>query len=441
MIKGIDTSKWQASKVDYVEAKKAGYQFVFLRIGYNKTKDKCFEADYASAVKAGLKVGVYFYTLSTTEAQAVADATRVLGWLNNRHLDLPVAFDLEDAKQKSKSRKEVNSAMYNAFAGKIKPKYDCMLYTGEYYFNNYIEKSAISDKVWIAKYSVNRPSVDRDIHFWQYTSSAYSTDFYKAKLDRNYMLIDVLEDEKNSQRDNIVATAKAWIGRNEADGSHKEIIDVYNNHKPLARSYAVKYTDSWCATFVSAVAIKAGCTDIIPTECSCQKMIDLFKKIGCWCEDDAHVPHIGDIIFYDWQDSGAGDNTGWSDHVGIVIEVSQNQIKVIEGNYDNAVKIRTIAVNGKTIRGYGLPSYSDEKISNPYAVPTKSLKRTYPMTKGNDVKWVQWELFQRGYLAEKEIDGAFGNDTKNAVISYQKHHGLQPDGIVGPATRYAMLND
>ena len=63
-----------------------------------------------------------------------------------------------------------------------------------------------------------------------------------------------------------LAQAREWIGRNEADGTHKGIIDVYNGHTPLARGYRVKYTDAWCATFVSAVAIKCGLTEIIPTE-------------------------------------------------------------------------------------------------------------------------------------------------------------------------------
>ena len=100
-------------------------------------------------------------------------------------------------------------------------------------------------------------------------------------------------------RANLVNQAKSWIGRKESDGSHKEIIDTYNKHTPLARSYKVTYTDAWCATFVSACAIKCGYTEIIPTECSCEKMIELFKKIGCWMENDAYVPSTADIIFYD----------------------------------------------------------------------------------------------------------------------------------------------
>lgn len=157
-----------------------------------------------------------------------------------------------------------------------------------------------------------------------------------------------------------VKQAQAWIGKKESDGSHKEIIDLYNSHKPLASNYKVKYTDSWCATFVSAVAIKLGYTDIIPTECSCQRMIELFKKKGCWIENENRTPNAGEIIFYDWQDSGSGNNTGWSDHVGIVEKVSGNKITVIEGNYSDSVKRRTLNVNGKYIRGYGVPKYDAE---------------------------------------------------------------------------------
>ena len=160
----------------------------------------------------------------------------------------------------------------------------------------------------------------------------------------------------------IVELAKSWIGRNESAGTHKYIIDIYNTQKPLPRKYKVKYNDAWCATNISALSVNLGFTDIIPTECSCEKMIERFKEIGSWVEDENRIPNVGDIIFYDWQDSGSGDNKGWSDHVGIVEKVSGNSITVIEGNYDNAVKRRTISVNGKYIRGYGVPKYDKEVV-------------------------------------------------------------------------------
>lgn len=160
----------------------------------------------------------------------------------------------------------------------------------------------------------------------------------------------------------LIKLAQSWVGKKESDGSFKSIIDIYNAHKPLARGYKVKYTDHWCATFISALAIQCNATNIIPTECGCGQMIALFQKLGCWVEDDSYVPSVGSILFYDWGDSGKGDCTGWSDHVGIVEKVSGNTITVIEGNYNEAVKRRNITVNARYIRGYGVPKYDVEKV-------------------------------------------------------------------------------
>ena len=181
----------------------------------------------------------------------------------------------------------------------------------------------------------------------------------------------------------ILKQAQAWIGRNEKAGTHKHIIDVYNAHKPLAGGYKVKYTDAWCATFVSAVAIKCGYTDIIPTECGCQRQIELFKKIGCWIENENRTPRPGDVIFYDWDDNGIGDNKGYSDHVGIVEEVVNGKITVIEGNCDNSVKRNYIAVNGKGIRGYGVPKYDAEPGASSGEAASKPTSTTASSTAKN----------------------------------------------------------
>lgn len=276
---GIDTSKWQNSKVDYGLAKKDGVEFVLLRIGYNKTKDPCFEQDYANAVRSGLKIGVYFYTISTKESEYIADATRVLGWLNNRHLDFPVALDVEDAKQKKISKYD-NSMNYNAFSRKISSYgiYDCMLYTGENFFNNYFQSNLIKDHLWIAKYSQNEPIVNHRISIWQFTSDYIDTDYYKGKLDRDYVLI-------NS-----------------------------------------------------------------------------FSSSG----------------------------------------VALNLISL-----------------------------------NPYVEPTRNLKLTIPRQKGNDVKWLQYELGFTG----TDLDGILGPYTSKMIKEYQSKFGLKVDGIVGSATRFALKNN
>lgn len=163
--------------------------------------------------------------------------------------------------------------------------------------------------------------------------------------------------EEETRRNYVLETAAQWLGCNEADGSHKVIIDLYNSHTPLAQGYAVQYSDNWCSTFVSAVAITCEFTHIIPTECGCERQTKLFMAQDCWEEDDSYIPLPGDLIFYCSRDNGIGDCTGWSDHVGIVAGTKGPFIKVIEGNSNDRVQYRYILANSKGIRGYATPDY------------------------------------------------------------------------------------
>jgi hypothetical protein len=154
---------------------------------------------------------------------------------------------------------------------------------------------------------------------------------------------------------------KSWLGKNESDGSFKAIIDTYNGEKPLAVGYAVKYTDEWCDATVSAAAIRAKVPrEVFPRECGCARHIEAFKKIGAWVESDAYVPKPGDAVFYDWEDSGSGDNVGAPNHVGLVESCDGKTITVIEGNKGGAVGRRSLMVNGKYIRGFAAPKYEDK---------------------------------------------------------------------------------
>lgn len=83
---------------------------------------------------------------------------------------------------------------------------------------------------------------------------------------------------------------------------------------------------------------------------------------------------------------------------------------------------------------------------NPYSVPTRTLKKKVITMRGEDVKWLQWELVEKGFLAatnkkgKSNIDGAFGKLTDAAVRAYQAANGLVVDGSVGKITRTHILN-
>lgn len=157
----------------------------------------------------------------------------------------------------------------------------------------------------------------------------------------------------------FVNIARSWIGYSEKNGKFKQILDLYNSHKPLARKYKIKTTDEWCDCFVSACAIKAGAVDLIGTEVGCEKHVEIFKNKGIWIEDGKIKPQVGDIILFNWDDSTQS-NDGYSDHIGIVEQQYGNTIICIEGNLNGAVGRRTINVGWGYIRGYARPKYDKE---------------------------------------------------------------------------------
>lgn len=206
-----------------------------------------------------------------------------------------------------------------------------------------------------------------------YGQTYYNKYAKKAPVDGYNVMT---EDELRKQVANWLVQ---YLGIKEGSSQHKAILDVYNNSK-LCTRYTMTTGDAWCATAVSAAFIACGLAGAAGSgklfqcvECSCNNMITKAKTQGIWVENDAYVPKVGDVILYDWQDSGVGDNTGSSDHVGIVYSVSGSAIKVIEGNKSNTVAYRTLAVNGRYIRGYITPNYG--KYAGTTSVPPTSQEK------------------------------------------------------------------
>lgn len=126
------------------------------------------------------------------------------------------------------------------------------------------------------------------------------------------------------------------------------LMDYYNSKiYPLInikRKYKIKPDDNWCAMFCSVIAHKCEVKNF-PYEVSVYYMTQLAKQSGHFMADDSTVT-AGDLIIYDWKADGT------LNHVGIITEITPTHFKVIEGNYNNTVGLRTVKRNNREVYGF-----------------------------------------------------------------------------------------
>ena len=178
-IKGIDISAWQGnlSVANFKRAKDSGIKFIILRLGYTgssskkPTKDSVFENNYKNAISAGLPVGVYFYSLATTNAEAKAEANFCISNLKGKKITYPVYIDMEDNTYQAKKTKAVLASVCNTFCDAIRTAgYTPGVYASLSWFNNKIGTITSKHTKWVAQYNTTcdyKGSYD----MWQYSSS------------------------------------------------------------------------------------------------------------------------------------------------------------------------------------------------------------------------------------------------------------------------------
>lgn len=374
--KAVDVSEFNPENIDWTKVREAGYGAI-LRLGIRGSifgtsgcgqirYDKHYNKYLEGALRAGVQVGVYFFPTSINEAEAKEEADWIISNVKNLNLAFPVYLDSEmvnggkgraDGLSKADRTRYLKIITDRLTAAGI----PCGIYASTSWFGSKLDMAQFPEDVrkntWVAQYN-SSCTYSGPYSLWQYTSKG-SVPGINGNVDVSKRVGGEHKDTGKYPRGHIVSLAQSLVGTQEGTAGHRSIIDAYNARKPLPRGYAVKYTDAWCATFCSYLAIKCGYTDIIPVECGCPQWTTLAKNMGIWQESDNYTPRPGDFVLYDWQDSGSGDNTGTPDHIGIVEKVVGNVIHVIEGNKNDAVERREIGINGRYIRGFVLPKYSD----------------------------------------------------------------------------------
>jgi hypothetical protein len=109
------------------------------------------------------------------------------------------------------------------------------------------------------------------------------------------------------------------------------------------------YADAnWCDMFVSWIGAQLGVKGM-GADAYTRTHAQWFKDQGHW----GQTPTPGAVVFFSWS---GGKSLDGIDHVGMVLKDNHDgTIQTVEGNTDNAVKIRTRDVS--SVVGYGYPQY------------------------------------------------------------------------------------
>lgn len=181
-ILGIDVSKFQG-KIDWEKVKESGIEFAIIRLGFrgygdkgNIVLDTSFEENAVEAQKAGIKIGIYFFSQAITEAEAIEEANYVLAKIKDKNITYPVCFDLEkikyDTARTDNLTAEQITKMTLAFCREIENAgYTPIVYGNAKTFTTRMQLEELNNyQKWYADYQ-KTPLYPYEFSFWQYTET------------------------------------------------------------------------------------------------------------------------------------------------------------------------------------------------------------------------------------------------------------------------------
>ena len=469
MAKIADISKWQGN-IDWNQASKE-LDFCIIRSSNNQTEDSMFSKNAVACQENKIPFHVYHYLKAGSVDQAIVEA-QFFYKVASPYSPLFYVVDVEDAAIPVSQAREI----VNEFIDELKRL--GVERTGIYVAHNRYSQYNLdinnTDYVWIPRYGANdgtitgakQPSYPCDL--WQFTSTG-SVNGISGNVDLNVLNGDkplsffieeirddiAIEEKKSMTYDpkKVIEVALAEVGYLEKE-TNSQLDDKTanagdNNYTKYARDLNAlnfyngnKQGVAWCDMFVDWCMVQAYGKDVALAITF--QPIDNTRNYGAGCKYSRqyyeqngmlfYTPEIGDQIFF------YNSSKSTISHTGLVYDVDGTYVYTVEGNTSGASGViangggvckKKYALNYNRLAGYGRPNYGMK-----YEVGFKPLSKG---DKGAAVKELQQNLMKLGFdLSTYSDDGDYGNETKNAVVNFQKKYGITPTGVYNEETHNKM---
>lgn len=435
---GIDVSVWQGGDIDWAKVKASGVEFVFIRVGNRGlskgkiSKDVYFERNIKGALAVGLKVGIYFYSSSISEEEALEEALFVLEILEpyKDKITLPVCFDYEGFSNALNRNYCMTKAQITAnciaFQNVMKANgYDCILYGSQHYLPKKFDLKQLLDLMWVAKYPSSKKVLSDDkykpnisgyndrIAVWQ-CASCGTVDGIKGRVDIDYMYIDVSKDKSFSEVD--------------------EVIKMYPKGKKVQLTKNFKSTEFDCNG--------KGCCSETPIH---SVVLEILQESRDYFGASIKINSAYRCEKYNAKVAGASKNSQHMKGLAVDIVVNKGNVhpvsvaryfekKFEEKGIKGRIGCYTYNDNGSgfvhlDVRGTDSRAFYTENNTN-YDIVSSFHASIRKGDKGREVLVVQRRLKKRGYY-KKKLDGSCGSGMEEAIIKWNADHGRPNDAVWG----------
>lgn len=224
-VTAIDVSYCQTG-VDYNKVKNSGIDAVIIRAGFGKEsyqKDSEFETHYKNAKKAGLAIGVYWYSYAYSVAEAKQEAKVCLECIKGKTLELPVYYDLEESGQ-TRLGMSLLTNIATTFCDDIKAGgYRAGVYSNLNWLNNYLDYERLRNKysIWLAQWS-SSPSKTCDI--WQNADNGRINGI-NGNVDTDVIINKNIIKSKSEVKEEMI---KKGLTNNAILAYKKQLLNLYN---------------------------------------------------------------------------------------------------------------------------------------------------------------------------------------------------------------------